>query len=112
MATFNEEMCEPLEKVILENGSFLTTGFGKPFVWKNNQDWNLWGFKLCVPFLIKGEEWIQRLFIGKSTLPRHGLKEVAQISDNCIVIFYDVIPLILTYIIAKYRGFFIINNEF
>ena len=38
MATFDEETCEPLEKVILENGSFLTTGFGKPFVWKNNQD--------------------------------------------------------------------------
>ena len=40
MATFNKEMCEPLEKVILENGSFLATGFGKPFVWKNNQE--LW----------------------------------------------------------------------
>ena len=56
MATFDKETHEPLEKVILENGSFLVTGFGKPFVWKNNQDWNLWGFKLCVPFLIKGEE--------------------------------------------------------
>ena len=41
MATFNKEMHEPLEKVILKNGSFLTTGFEKPFVWKNNQDWNL-----------------------------------------------------------------------
>ena len=37
---------------------------------------------------------------------------MAQISDNCIVIFYDVIPLILTCIIAKHRGSFIINNEF
>ena len=112
MATFDEKMRKPLEKVILENGSFLATGFGKPFVWKNNQNWNLWGFKLCVPFLIKGEEWIQRLFIGKSALPCHGLREVAQISDDCIVIFYDVIPLILTCIIAKHRGSFIINNEF
>ena len=112
VATFDEETREPLEKVILENGSFLATGFGKPFVWKNNQDWNLWGFKLRVPFLIKGEEWIQRLFIGESALPHHGLKEVAQISDDCIVIFYDVIPLILTCIIAKHRGSFIINNEF
>ena len=112
VATFDEETREPLEKVILENGSFLATGFGKPFVWKNNQDWNLWGFKLRVPFLIKGEEWIQRLFIGESALPRHGLREVAQISDDCIVIFYDVIPLILTRIIAKHRGSFIINNEF
>ena len=112
MATFDEETHEPLEKVILENGSFLTIGFGKPFVWKNNQDWNLWGFKLHVPFLIKGEEWIQRLFIGESALPCHGLREVAQISNDCIVIFYDVIPLILTCIIAKHRGSFIINNEF
>ena len=64
------------------------------------------------PFLIKGEEWIQRWFIGESALPCHGLREVAQISDNCIVIFYDVIPLILTCIIAKYRSSFIINNEF
>ena len=37
---------------------------------------------------------------------------MAQISDDCIVIFYDVIPLILTCIIAKHRGSFIINNEF
>ena len=37
---------------------------------------------------------------------------MAQISDDCIVIFYDVIPLILTRIIAKHRGSFIINNEF
>ena len=36
MATFDEEMYEPLEKVNLENDSFLTTGFGKLFVWKNN----------------------------------------------------------------------------
>ena len=69
MATFDEEVHEPLEKVILENGSSLVAGFGKPFVWKNNQDWNLWGFKLCIPFLIKGEEWIQRLFISESALP-------------------------------------------
>ena len=41
VATFDEETHEPLEKVILENGSFLTTGFEKPFVWKNNQNWNL-----------------------------------------------------------------------
>ena len=40
------------------------------------------------------------------------LREVAQISDDCIVIFYDIIPLILTHIIAKHRGSFIINNEF
>ena len=37
---------------------------------------------------------------------------MAQISDDCIVIFYDLIPLILIYFIAKHRGFFIINNEF
>ena len=37
---------------------------------------------------------------------------MAQISNNCIVIFYDVIPLILTCIIAKHRSSFIINNEF
>ena len=112
VTTFDEKTHKPLEKVILENGSFLATGFKKPFVWKNNQNWNLWDFKLCIPFLIKGEEWIQRLFIGKSALPCHGLREVAQISDDCIVIFYDVIPLILTCIIAKYRSSFIINNEF
>ena len=112
VVTFDKKMHKPLEKVILKNGSFLATGFGKPFIWKNNQDWNLWGFKLCVPFLIKGEEWIQRLFIGESALPHHRLREVAQISDDCIVIFYDVIPLILTCIIAKHRGSFIINNEF
>ena len=52
------------------------------------------------------------MFIGESALPHHGLREVAQISDDCIVIFYDVIPLILTCIIAKHRGSFIINNEF
>ena len=52
------------------------------------------------------------MFIGESAFPHHGLREVAQISDNCIVIFYDVIPLILTCIIAKHRGSFIINNEF
>ena len=68
--------------------------------------------KLCVPFLIKGEEWIQRLFIGESALHHHGLREVAQISNDCIVIFYNVIPLILICIIAKHRGSFIINNEF
>ena len=56
MATFDEETCEPLEKVILENGSFLATSLRKLFVWKNNQDWNLWSFKLCIPFLIKEEE--------------------------------------------------------
>ena len=38
MAIFDEKTHEPLKKVILENGSFLTTGFGKPFVWKNNQN--------------------------------------------------------------------------
>ena len=32
MATFDKKTHEPLEKVILENGSFLTTSFGKPFV--------------------------------------------------------------------------------
>ena len=112
VTTFDEETHEPLEKVILENGSFFTTSFEKPFVWKNNQNWNLWDFKLCVPFLIKGEEWIQRLFIGKSALPYHRLREVAQISNNCIVIFYNIIPLILTCIIAKHRGSFIMNNEF
>ena len=37
---------------------------------------------------------------------------MAQINNNCIVIFYDVIPLILIRIIAKHRGSFIINNEF
>ena len=37
---------------------------------------------------------------------------MAQISDDCIVIFYDVISLILTCIITKHRGSFIINNEF
>ena len=112
MATFNKETHKPLEKVILENGSFLATSFGKTFVWKNNQNWNLWDFKLHIPFLIKGEEWIQRLFISESALPHHGLREVAQISDNCIVIFYNVISLILIHIIAKHRGSFIINNEF
>ena len=112
MTIFNKETHKPLEKVILENGSFLTTSFRKLFVWKNNQNWNLWGFKLCVPFLIKGKEWIQRLFIGKSALPCHRLKEVAQISNDCIVIFYNLIPLILICIIAKHRSSFIINNEF
>ena len=52
------------------------------------------------------------MFIGEFALPCHGLKEVAQISNDCIIIFYNVIPLILTYIIAKHRGSFIINNEF
>ena len=56
MATFDEKACEALEKIILKNGSFLVASFEKPFVWRNNQDWNLWGFKLYVPFLIKGEE--------------------------------------------------------
>ena len=37
---------------------------------------------------------------------------MAQISNDCIVIFYNLIPLILTCIIAKHRGSFIINNEF
>ena len=76
--------------------------FEKPFVWRNNQDWNLWNFKLCVPFLIKGHEWIQRLFVGESALPCHGLREVAQISNNdYIIIFYNLIPFILTHIIAS-----------
>ena len=37
---------------------------------------------------------------------------MAQISDDCIVIFYDVILLILIYIIAKHRSSLIINNKF
>ena len=32
VAIFNKEVCEPLEKVILENGSFLAVSFGKPFI--------------------------------------------------------------------------------
>ena len=41
VVTFNEKAHEPLKKVILENGSFLTTSFGKSFIWRNNQDWDL-----------------------------------------------------------------------
>ena len=37
---------------------------------------------------------------------------MVQISNDYIVIFYNLIFLILTCIIAKHRGFFIINNEF
>ena len=112
MTTHNEEAQKALEKIILDNGSSLAVGFERPFVWRNNQDCDLWGFKLCVPFLIKGEEWIQRLFVGNFALPHDGLKEVAQISEDCIVIFYNSIPLILTCIITKCKGSFIINNEF
>ena len=68
--------------------------------------------ELCVPFSIKGEEWIQRLFVDESALSHHGLREVAQSSNDCIIIFYDSIPLIPTHIITKHRGAFIINNEF
>ena len=50
-------------------------------------------------------EWIYNLFNGEDYLPSLNFKEVVQVSDDCIIIFYKSIPLSLVHFIAKTKGF-------
>ena len=93
-----------VEKEFLNKGDELAKKLKKSFIWRNNKDTKLWRLKIRVPFKAEGAEWIQNLFTGPNSLPRHNLKEVVQIVQNCIVLFYTQIPINLVQLIAHTKG--------
>ena len=93
-----------VEKEFLNKGDELAKKLKKSFIWRNNKDAKLWKLKIRVPFKAKGVEWIQNLFTGPNSLPRHNLKEVVQIVQNCIVLFYTQIPINLVHFITHTKG--------
>ena len=99
-----------VEKEFLNKGDKLAKKLKKSFVWRNNEDAKLWGLKIRVPFEAEGVEWIQNLFAGPNSLPRHNLKEVVQIVQNCIVLVYTQIPINLVRLIAHTKGWLGISD--
>ena len=89
-----------VEKEFLNKGNELVKKLKKFFVWRNNEDAKLWGLKIKVPFEAEGEKWIQNLFTDPNSLLKHNWKEVVQIAQNCIVLFYTQIPINLVYLIT------------
>ena len=99
-----------VEKEFLNKGDELAKKLKKSFVWRNNKDTKLWKLKIRVPFKAKGVEWIQNLFAGPNSLPRHNLKKVIQIAQNCIVLVYTQIPINLVHLITHTKGWLGISD--
>ena len=99
-----------VEKEFLNKGDELAKKLKKSFVWRNNEDAKLWGLKIRVPFEAEGMKWIQNLFAGPNSLPRHNLKEVVQIAQNCIVLVYNQIPINLVRLITHTKGWLRISD--
>ena len=72
-----------VEKEFLNKDDELAKKLKKSFIWRNNKVAKLWGLKIRVSFKAEGVEWIQNLFAGPNSLPRHNLKKVVQIAQNC-----------------------------
>ena len=107
---YKEEDILMIQFIIEEKGNLITNQLESSCIWRINHDAHLWGIKIRLPFQVSENEWIYNLFNGENCFPSFNLKEVVQVSDNCIIIFYKFIPLFLVCLIAKTKGFIWINT--
>ena len=104
-----EEDILTIQSIIEKKGNLITNQLESSCIWRINHDTHLWGIKIRLLFQVSENKWIYNLFNGKNCLPSLNLKEVGQVFDDCIIIFYKSIPLSLVCLIAKTKGFIRIN---
>ena len=100
-----EEDVLMIQTIIEEKGNLITNQLESSCIWRINHDAHLWGIKIRLPYQVSENKWIYNLFNGEDCFPSLNLKEVVQVFDDCIIIFYKSIPLSLVWLIAKTKGF-------
>ena len=99
-----------IQSIIEEKENLIINQLESSCIWRINHNAHLWRIKIKLPYQISENEWIYNLFNGEDHLPSLNLKEMVQVFDNYIIIFYKSIPLSLVHFIAKTKGFIQINT--
>ena len=99
-----------IQFTIEEKGNLIANQLKSSCIWRVNHDVHLWRIKIRLPFQVLENEWIYNLFNGEDCLLSLNLKEVVQVSEDCIIIFYKFTPLSLVWLIAKTKEFIWINS--